>query len=191
MDAKTLSGLAIVSIDDGEKVGTIDSLIFNMTDRRIAAFRITRGSLLSGKTDFIGFDDIHRLGPDALMITNQSVIEGDPGGKKYGSLPELSSFSGVRVVTESGAFVGEIVSVHIDERSGNVTEFEVSGGGLLATFRRNQHIPNSDVRSIGRDVAVVPDHYGETTVTGDDDTSPADPSGATPESDEGKREDPV
>jgi uncharacterized protein YrrD len=159
MDAKTLKGLAIVSVEEGEKIGTVDGIVFDLERRRVAAYRVGGGGLFRSSRNLVEIDDVKSLGPDALMIANRRLVRDDPEGRRYGQLPDLPALTNVRVVTENGTFVGSIESIIIDEATGRITEFEVSGGGMLSAFRKNRFVPNSDVRHIGRDIAVVPDHY--------------------------------
>jgi uncharacterized protein YrrD len=159
MDAKTVKGLAIVSIEEGEKIGTVDGIVFDLERRRVAAYRVAGGGLFRSSRNLVDIDDVKSLGPDALMIANRTLVREDPDGRRYGQFPDLPALTNVRVVTENGTFVGNIESIIIDESSGRITEFEVSDGSMLSAFRQNRFVPNSDVRHIGRDIAVVPDHY--------------------------------
>jgi uncharacterized protein YrrD len=161
MDARSLKGIAVVSIDEGEKVGTIDDTIFNLEKKQVIAFRLAKTGLFRGDRNFVTFEDIHSIGPDAVMIQNRSRLHTAKSKYDYSASPGIAKLTSLRVVTEDGAYVGNVANVHFDRRIGVFTEIEVTGESILAVLRRNKVIPANEIVSVGNDVVVVPNSYGE------------------------------
>lgn len=159
MDARSLKGIAVVSIEDGEKVGTVDDMIFNLETMQVLAFRLSRTGFFRSAGELVAMEDVESLGKDAVMIRNRDVLREEKSEREFQDRPDLKSFGNLRVVTQDGSYVGDLATVHIDQKTGSVTELEVSGGSLFAMLRRNLEVPASEVISIGNDVVVISDHY--------------------------------
>lgn len=169
MNSKHLRGLAVVSIADGEKVGTIDRVFTDMEAKRIAGFSVTQGAgllhLQPGETEFIDADDVHALGPDAMTLNDRTVVRGDSTGGRFESLIELQDLLRHKVVTDGGTALGQVASIDFDPANFNLSSLEVSPG----FFQSNVDIPADKVLNVGSDLVVV-----EESVLGhiDQDSSP-------------------
>ena len=162
MDAKSLKGIAVVSIDEGEKVGTVDDTIFDLEKKKVTAFRLARSGVFRSERNFITMDDVYSIGPDAVMIQNREKLHRTKSKYDYSGNPGLSQLTSLRVVTEDGAYVGNLATIHFDRKSGIITEFDVSGESIFSVLRRNKEIPANHIVSIGNDVLVVPNSYADT-----------------------------
>jgi uncharacterized protein YrrD len=160
MDVKSLKGIAVVSIADGEKVGTVDETLFDTQQRRLVVFRLSRSNILRGDREHVRLRDVRSIGRDAVMIENRDAVRGERDIKELKSLVDLKTLASLRVVTESGHYVGNLATVQFDKNTGAMTVFEVSGPSIVSVLRRNREIPSSEVISIGSDVIVVPNSYG-------------------------------
>ena len=156
MNSKHLKGLALVTIADGTKLGTIDHAFLDLAARRVAGFSISTGGRPLGWAVEAGMAvdaaEVHSLGPDALTL-DDAAAHGAEVNAAYGALVPLGELTKRKVVTEGGVFVGEVASLDFDERTFRVTQVEVSPGFL----RRHQRVPADRLVSIGRDVLVVAD----------------------------------
>lgn len=160
MDVKSLSGIAVVSIEDGEKVGTVDDVVFNLESRRVIGFRLGRTGLIRGGRSVVSMSDVESVGSDAVMIRNRSMVRDEQNEREFADRPHLRELTSLRVVTQDGAYVGNLATVRFDPSNGSITHLEVSGGSLMSMLRRNREIPADVVLSMGTDVVVVPDQYG-------------------------------
>lgn len=155
MNSRQIIGIAVVSITDGEKVGTVDRLYFDPSQRQVEAFTVrSGGGLFSGKeTCLVATSDMRSLGPDALTIADKSVLHDDVEPELPDSAVELDSLLKRKVVTEGGTYVGQVASVEFGQDDFKLSAVEVSPG----FFKSNEFIPNNLVTSIGPDLLVVDD----------------------------------
>lgn len=159
MDAKILKGIAIVSVKDGEKVGTVDELIFDQENRKLLAFRLSRSGFLSSTREIILMRDVDNIGQDAVMIPNRDVVRQESGERELHGRPELKQIVNLRVVTQEGTYVGTLSTIHFDPQTGDMTQIDVSGSDLLHMFRKGVEVPASEVVSMGGDVMVIPNRF--------------------------------
>ncbi|MEX2425305.1 MAG: PRC-barrel domain-containing protein [Thermomicrobiaceae bacterium] len=159
MDVKSLKGIAIVSIEQGEKVGTVDNILFNFDDKRVIAFKMIKPGLLRSGGIVLKMEDVESIGRDAVMIRNREKIRELKEERDLQSRPDLSALSALRVVTQDGTYVGNLATAQFEPKTGLLTHLEVTGGGFIDKLRRNKTIAIDEVASIGTDVAVVPNSY--------------------------------
>lgn len=157
MNSKHVRGVAVVSIADGAKIGTIDRAFLDPATRRIVGFSLgSGGGLLSGGGEpamTIDVNEIHSLGPDAITVDSAAAARGAETSAAAASLVDLEDLTKRKVLTEGGTLVGNLVSVDFDERSFQLTQVEASPG----FFKSNKHIPIDQITSIGSDVVIVVD----------------------------------
>lgn len=173
MDAKTLKGIAVVAIKDGEKVGAVDKVRFDLERRGLAALTVGTGGLIGGQTYYLPAASIQSVGGDAVMIPDRSVLLTDSAADRFQQYPTLEDLQSLKVVTEGGAVAGSVSTVHFDETDGSLTEIEVEPPGLTGVFRAHLHVPIGQVISIGRDVVVIPNNYGNDSEERSDQARPA------------------
>ncbi len=157
MNNKDVKGIAVISIADGEKLGTVDRAYVDQASKRIVGFAVGSGGGLlaadSAPAFKIDADEVHSLGPDAMTLDRKLEVSGEQTNARYGELTELDELTQRKVVTEGGTFVGQVASVDFDERTFRLTEFEASPG----FFKSNRRVPVDQVISVGADLVVVSD----------------------------------
>src|SRR3712207_977122 len=87
MKAQHVSGIPVVSISAGERVGSISELLLDLDEKRVAAFALgssgLTGGIMSTETpapQFLPADKVRAIGPDAMTVQDASVIrEAGPG----------------------------------------------------------------------------------------------------------------
>lgn len=159
MDAKTLKGIAVVSVKDGEKVGAVDELIFNTESRTLMAFRMSRAGFFSSSREVILMSDVDNIGQDAVMIPSRDAVRAESDERDLHGRPELKQLANLRVVTQDGTYVGNLSTVHFDPKTGDMTQIDVGGSDLMHMFRKGLEVPAGEVVSIGGDIMVVPNHF--------------------------------
>jgi uncharacterized protein YrrD len=174
MDVKSLKGIAVVSIEEGEKVGVVDNVLFDLDPKRVIAFKLIKPGLLRSGAFILPMEDVESVGPDAVMIRNRDKIREQKGDRDYQNRPDLTSLSKLRVVTQDGTYVGTLATVQFDPKTGLITQLEVTGGGFMDRLRRNQIVDVAEAISIGTDVAVIPDKYAPRTDESDSESQAAE-----------------
>lgn len=154
MNSSRMKGLAVVSIADGEKLGTIDRVYVDPTRLRVVGFRVhgPGGLLQRGTSSLVDVADIRALGSDALTLNDRSALR-EPASGRIEGVADLEDLAKDKVVTESGTYVGEVVSFEFDERTFGLKAVEVSPG----FFKANKVIPVELMISVGTDLVVVAD----------------------------------
>ncbi len=150
MNSKQINGLAVIDIADGTKLGSLEGAFLDPAGKRIVGFGVARSDGGDGAA-FVAADAVHALGPDALTVDDASKLSTGRAGAAGAGLVDLGDLIKHKVVTEGGAFVGQVASVEFDERSFLLTQVEVSPG----RFKSNTAVPIEHVVSIGGDMVVV------------------------------------
>jgi len=157
MNSKQIKGIAVVSIADGTKLGTVDEVYVDPSDRRVVGFTLHSGGggfLSRHRHDgLIDVSDIHSLGADALTLDDASKVQDDAPKARDAGLLSIDELVKRKVVTENGTYVGQIATVEFDETDFRLAQIEVSPG----FFKSNKHVPSNLVRSLGGDVVIVAD----------------------------------
>ena len=156
MNTKRLKGLAVVSIADGRKLGTVHEVYVEPATRQVVSFGLRQASGLlhaaSGPPLVVDTGNVHALGSDALTVANVSALREAAGGG-HPSVVSGEDLTKRKVVTEGGTYVGQVVSVELEPATFRLTAIEVSPG----FFRSNKLIPDEQITSLGADVVVVSD----------------------------------
>ena len=163
MNSKQINGLAVIDIADGTKLGSLEGAFLDPAGKRIVGFGVVPSDGAGGAA-FVAADAVHAVGPDALTVDDASKLSAAPVGAAGAGLVDLGELIKQKVVTEGGAFVGQVASVEFDERSFLLTQVEVSPG----RFKSNTAVPIEHVVSIGGDMLVVAD----AVVAADDEAAP-------------------
>ncbi|HEV2656414.1 MAG TPA: PRC-barrel domain-containing protein [Ktedonobacteraceae bacterium] len=156
-----LKGLAVVTINTGQKAGTIDDFYFNSQGNSVPALRIKTSLighrvLLSGNINAIGVDAVTFVDPEHLIKENDDEL--------LKTLPVGSTVLSYRVLSQGGTVIGTIGNIVLDisvPAALKVVAFELSAG---IRARISGHYPTFDAAQVvqyGRDVIVVPDAIGE------------------------------
>ena len=137
MDADRLKGLAIVSVDEGAKLGAVTGALFDPTTLRMTA--------LAGRGDggrfAIPLARITALGTDAVTVASSAVTQ-IPGGDGPSTEVALESLQRRKVVDADGTLLGVRSGLDIDPTSGALESIAVHKcgvfglGGDLTTFPR-------------------------------------------------------
>lgn len=164
MNHKQIAGLAVISIADGAKLGTIDEVYVDAQAMRIVGFALKPegGRVSADAPNLIDVDDIHALGADAVTLNDTNAIRGDRTRSTMLGLVAMDDLTKRKVVTEGGTYVGQVAGLEFDERSFQMTEVEVSPG----FFKSNKHVPTDQIVNVG-EMVIVDDTVcaveGETT----------------------------
>ena len=184
MDAKQVKGLAVVSVNEAQKIGTVDRIFIDPDSRRILGFAVHTSAGSSGMkqaldtilgegqadpvtTGFVTAEHVRSLGPDAVMIndvTHMAKGQSEPAEATAVTTDELHKR---KVVTENGTYVGQIDSVVLDPATMRATHFSVSPG----FFKSATDVPARYVTSVGPDLIVVADAVCRQMERGGDEAS--------------------
>lgn len=152
--ATALVGRPVLTLG-GESALEVKDVVFDGRSGRILGFTLRHHGFLGGPSDDrLEWDDVHALGPDAVVIADESVLRPAPLGDD-GS----GDVIGDTVTTEGGTDLGEVVEVvvAVGGRAG-VVGFEIAAAPDVR--RDDDHhlfLPLPDTLAISDQRIIVPD----------------------------------
>lgn len=152
---RELTGLAIVDVRDGKKLGTADEIVISPDDGRLLGFVMKGGGLFSSKETIVEIDDVRSIGADAITVEGDEVAH-TPEASAEAFREARSgdrSLIGRKIVTQGGRLVGQVSDVVINEQQRRVTSLTI-GGGML---EQGDVVQAARIVSVGPDLIVVRD----------------------------------
>jgi sporulation protein YlmC with PRC-barrel domain len=151
MNAGRISGMAVISIASGARLGRVEDLAFDPQQLRVAALRVSA----DGQHALIPFAHVHTIGSDAVTVPSDDVTQwGTPEGSLT-TLPGLGDLRKLKVVDEAGTLLGTVRDVEIDPQDGRITQVATHAGGVLGIGGTTRTIAVQEIRSVGADVMMV------------------------------------
>lgn len=161
----SLRGLAVVSINSGKKVGTVDDFYFDsssgQTMNLIPGLRVKTG-LFSSRA--LPVTTINAIGLDAVTISDEEMLLDEKKDDVLSKLPLGQNLLSYKVMSAGGAVVGTVGDILIDTSVVTglcVGAFELSGNLRDKITRRYQTFDAHSVIRYGPDVIVVPDEVAQ------------------------------
>lgn len=151
MNTEEMKKLAVVSVDDGAKLGYVDDLLFDTTELRVAALVLST----EGQHAVIAMSDVRSVGGDAVTVQNGSAVHSLSADTALAQLPGMERLTKLKVVDESGDYIGRLNELDFDPQSGKVTDVRTHEGGVLGIGGKNLTIQAADIRSVGDELMVV------------------------------------
>jgi uncharacterized protein YrrD len=150
-----LVGKTVVTSDTGEDVGRAADILVSDDGARVVGVVITHG-VLANEKGVLPFDQVQSLGRDVIVAKGEPpVLDAHQWADEGVATIRSSSFRHKRIVTSDGRELGEVTDLCVDERSGDVTGYEVSESGFGGLVQRHRVIERSGNAVIGRDVVIV------------------------------------
>ena len=151
MKASAIKGMSVVSIADGTKLGSIDDVVFDTGQLRVAALQVSADR----QHALIPFDRVRSIGSDAVMVPSADVPQWAGPPNPAAGQCRLDELGKMKVVNEGGTLLGTVSGVEIEPQDGQVTELQVHKGGVLGIGGTSHTIAAKDVISSSGDVITV------------------------------------
>jgi uncharacterized protein YrrD len=157
-----LRGIALVTIEGGNKEGTLEDFYFDPQTSAIRALRVKTG--VFGHRALLT-SSINAIGTDAITFTNEEALIDEKSDAHLPTMPFGSELLNYKVLTEGGTVVGSVSDIILDVSNPtqmHIASYELPGnllgrlGGHRPMFAANQVI------RYGRDVIIIPDAVAET-----------------------------
>lgn len=147
--------LPIISLQEGQQIGYVKSLILNASTKALAAIVVdTKGFFKDQR--IIPYSKVVSVGEDAITIDKESHVE------KTSNLPELLdlvkeklTIIGTKMVTETGKTLGIADEYYVDPETGKITQIEISGGKIEGFLSGKAWISAEYITTIGHDVIIT------------------------------------
>ncbi len=156
--ARSLIGLNVVAQAGGEALGTVRDLIFDSNSNELLALVLSEKDLFGlVQSQVVPWREVVTVGQDAIIVQNAaSKIKASSDERLSEVVTRETTLGGTRIMTTEGQAIGTLGDVYIDESTGRVSGYEISGGFISDTLRGKRFLPAVDNVQIGKDVAFVP-----------------------------------
>ncbi len=155
---RELTGLAVVTLTGGERLGRIADVVFQPTSGQVVGFLVERGGMFS-KPQFLAAAQVQGLGADALTITSaEDLADFDPAASALDGLAS-KPLDGRPVLNQAGTILGKIMDLTIDTDALTVPHLLLATGLLDNALHGKPHLPLSQVQTIGADSVIVTNDY--------------------------------
>jgi uncharacterized protein YrrD len=155
---RSIIGLNVLSQTDATDFGKVRDLIFDHETDELLALLISERDLF-GLIDaqIVPWSEVRSIGPNAIMVASgtSKIKAGD-----YPRVKEImnreTALSGTRIITTDGQEIGTLADMYIEDETGRIVGYEVSGGFFSDTMSGKRFMPAIPDMPIGKGVAVVP-----------------------------------
>ncbi len=151
MNTEKLKGIAVVSQDEGAKLGQVDTALFDPQNLDLRALQV-KGD---GQTFLVPFDQVAAFGTDAVMVKSSQATQAQAAGGALGQLVELGTLKKLKVVDAAGTLLGAVRDVELDDASGRAVRLVIHKGGVLGFGGETTTLDITAVRGVGTEVITV------------------------------------
>lgn len=159
MKASEITGRAVVTLSNAEKVGHVDDVLFDADYRRIVGFRIKRGAF--SRVEAVPRESVTAVGQDAVTVSGPDAINAEDRFGKLAGAASLDQARKTKVVTESGTLVGLIGDVALDDEARTVHGYLLSVSLLEKLRHAEREVAATEVTRLGESgIMIVTDAAG-------------------------------
>ena len=160
---KSIIGLTITSEAEGAELGRVKDLIFDHGTDELVGLLVSERELF-GLIDakVIPWNQVRSIGANSVMVPSENaVINAGSDARISNIMGRDTALSGTTLRTTDGQDLGSFADMYIDESTGQVVGYEVSGGFFADSMSGKHYIASSPDIRIGRDVALVPNEIAD------------------------------
>jgi sporulation protein YlmC with PRC-barrel domain len=153
MNIDQLCDMAVVSVQQAEKLGTVEDVLVDLDQHRAGGL-VLHGGLFRGGP-IVGWSSVRTIGQDAVMVDDSNAAV--PGGDgDISGLAPMHELRGMKVVTDAGSLAGTLEGVDIDPATGLIIRYIATepGGGLFHRGHRFT-LPPEGIVGVGVDLITV------------------------------------
>lgn len=155
-ESRWLSRMPVYDIAKGRVVGRIHRLIVDAEGRKVVGLLLA--TRLGREPRCLPFRHVHSIGEHAVTVRGTEAIA------PLSELPDMEEALRAQrriynspILTEGGAFIGDVDEFTINTQSGRLEALLVSGGLIRDLFRGQAALPSHLIVAIGEDATIVKD----------------------------------
>lgn len=153
---RELFGLPVLVIATGTQIGEVQEVILDLEQAAV------RGVVLAGANWFtndqgIVFEDIYRIGRDAIMVRATYAVRELKPAIMPGTVYYLQDLLDKQIYTDTGLSLGILVDALYDGCTGEIKAYEVSDGLITDLLYGRRVMPLPQAQVVGQDKLIVPD----------------------------------
>jgi sporulation protein YlmC with PRC-barrel domain len=153
----SILGVQVISKATATRLGIVTQIWLDVDQRKVmglsVAERFIPGTAIGiGDTSYMSIDRIFLLGPDAILVEDESVLEDILVTEKYTNL------IGNEVVTESGELLGKVRDFKFDPETGDLVYLILAALGsplIPASVISTYELDVNEIIAVGRDRIIV------------------------------------
>jgi len=160
---KSIIGLKITSEAEGAELGNVKDLIFDHGSDEVVGLLVSERELF-GLIDakVVPWNQVRSIGSHAVMVPSENaVINAGNDARISAIMGRDTALSGTTVRTVDGQDLGTFADMYIDENTGQVLGYEISGGFFADSLSGKHYLASSPDIRMGRDVALVPSEVAD------------------------------
>jgi uncharacterized protein YrrD len=151
----------LVTRDAGEEVGRVRDLVVDARGSQVLGLLVDEEGWFSAAR-VVRWPAVLSLGEDALVIDSKtSLVKASEAPEMKAEFDRGDMLAGVRFRTTEGRDLGKFEALYLDEKSGRILGYELSGGSGRKR-RSHSFLPTPDSLEAGKDVAFVPPQAADT-----------------------------
>jgi sporulation protein YlmC with PRC-barrel domain len=151
MEAKRLKGLAVVSLQEGTKLGQVEQPLFDLATRQLGALEVNGDA----GTFVIPFAQLEQIGSDAVTVTSSQVTQTPSTGSALGDLRSLQELGKLKIVDQAGTFLGTLSDLDVDPDTGQITRLTAHTGGMLGMGGTTTVLEADMILTVGPEMLTV------------------------------------
>jgi uncharacterized protein YrrD len=154
LDYKSILNRPIYSIQEGKKCGKVCDMVTDFSAHRVLGIVSDRERDIP--KELIPIDSVVNFGIDAVMIQSADQVESADSDKPLAqAIKKRIKWIDLQVIKDSGEQVGELSNFVFDDKSSEISSYEISGGIFHKLIEGSVDLPKEGVVSIGPDCMVI------------------------------------
>ena len=151
MNTDTLTGMTVLSLAGGTRLGKIEGVAIDPQSLQVVALRIAA----NGQRALVPWESLQGIGKDAVTVPDEHGARWSLPAGGANSLPDIGDLRNLRVVDEAGKVVGKVRDLDFDAGTGKIISLITHEGGILGIGGTTSTIPAGAVVSLGPEVITV------------------------------------
>ncbi len=153
--ASDLIDKPIITYDTGRRLATCQDLLVDPERNQVLALLVDKGAILASPKA-VPYGHIKAVGANAIVVPQANVIYATDKDKELKRTFDHRTIRGMRVYGEGGDRLGTVDDMILDDTTGEILYYVVSGGALGDAMRGRRTIVPGEVLNMGRLVCYVP-----------------------------------
>lgn len=151
MKASNLRNMAVVSVQDGTRLGRVEQPLIDLPDWTLAALQVKGDS----GSFVLPFREIERIGTDAITVPSEDVTRVAGTGGAIDRSVDLGTLEKLKVVDQNGTYLGTVSEVEVDPASGQIIQLSAHHGGVFGIGGETTTLGRDALAGVGTDILTV------------------------------------
>lgn len=153
--ASEIINLDIIASDTGQKIEKVKDILYDDNNDTIKALLVDAGGWFKS-AKILPYSSISSIGENAVIVqSSHAIMTADSMDDISGDPEDHPQVKNKTVMTEGGKNLGKIADLVIDENTGKVTHYIVSGGIFQDMYKGQPMIDSTETLQVGDDVVFV------------------------------------